>query len=157
MSLPVPIINGVVGGYESIRFRFGLFSFSEYLRELNYRDEVTPGKIAGVHPIEAGTTLGTYTSEGDFTCLENDWYRFLASVGDGYTRIVRDITVTKELNPAAPSGYNTDILHRCRILGLDSNFKRDDKDGRLVKVKLYVNFITRNAKCLVPLTLVDGQ
>jgi hypothetical protein len=155
VPLPVPTINGVTGGFESIRFRFGLFSFSEFLRELNYRDEMQPGQVKGTHPIKASTTMGDYNAEADFTCLERDWYRFLTSVPDGYTMLVTDVTVTKEFNPNSPTGFNTDILHRVRIIGLDNNYKRDDKDGRLVKVKLDLHYITRNGKCLAPQVLQE--
>lgn len=146
----------VRGDFASVRFRFGTYNFSQRLKELSHKHSVTPGEITGVHPIPVDTTLGVYKAEGSFTLQETDWLDFIATVGDGYTRIVRDITVTLEKNPRAPGGYNTIVLHNCRIIGEDSSYKREDKDGRLVKVDLYVRYITKNGFCLVPLVLEDG-
>lgn len=151
--LEVPSINGVKGGFESIRFRIGVFDMSQMFRELNYNDEVTPGEIVGAHPIPVDTTLGGYKAAGDFVITDQVFYDYLNTQPDGYTRVVFPVTIVKAVNPQAPGGFNQDVLHDCRILKADNSYKRDDKDGLLSKLTLYVRYITRNGKCLVPLRL----
>ncbi len=158
MALEPPAINGVRGGFESLRLRIGDFDLSQTVREINYSDEVTPGEIVGVHPIPVDTTLGSYKATGDLVMLEDTFYDLMLTFPPdiGYTRVIFPVVIAKRRNPKAPGGFNTDQLMDCRILKLDSNFKRDDKDGLLIKVMLYVRYITRNRRTIVPLRLEDG-
>lgn len=153
MSLDATAVNQVKGGYESIRARIGSFDLSQVMRELNYNDEITPGEITGVHPIPVDTTLGGYKAAGDFVVTDAIYYDLINTLPDGYTLVIFPLTVFKGRNPKAPTGFNEDVLHDCRILKADNSYKRDDKDGLLTKVTLYVRYITRNGKCLTPLRL----
>lgn len=149
--LTPPSINGVRSDFSSIRARIGAFSLAELWRSLNYGDEVTPGIIEGGHPVPVDTTLGRYKATGSFEMLEEHFYQLIETLGDGYSALVFPITVTK-LRPAG-GPPNVDVLNGCRILKPDGTYSKDDQGGLLIKVDLFVRYITRNGKCLVPLVL----
>lgn len=147
--LTPPSINGIRTDFASIRARVGGFSLSELLRALNYEDELTPGVVEGAHPIPVDTTLGKYKASGSFEMLEEEFYKLINSLGDGYGAVIFPITVTKLTSGPA----NVDVLHGCRIMKQAGSYAKSDEGGLIAKVDLYVRYITRNGKTLVPLVL----
>lgn len=145
-----PSINGIRTDFASIRARIGSFSLSELMRALNYDDELTPGVVEGAHPIPVDTTLGKYKAIGGLEMLEENFYQLIDVLGDGYGALVFPITVTK-LSAAGKS--NVDVLNGCRIMKPSGTYAKNDEGGLMIKVDLYVRYITRNGKTLCPLVL----
>lgn len=156
MPLDRPSINGLYEDFSTLRFRFGARSLSEYLSDLSYGDKLMPGKAKGVHPIPLDSTLGTYEAQASMTLLERSFYDLINQLPDGYGAVKHPVTVTKGKNPAAPGGFNVDRLYGVRIVGPDGSYQRQSEDGLVIKVDLFVLYITRNGKCLCPMRLPDG-
>lgn len=144
-------INGNRSDFASIRARIGAFSLSELMTSLNYNDELTPGVVEGAHPIPVDTTLGRYKAAGSFECHQDRFYELVQELGDGYGAIVFPITVTKVNLDGRPP--NVDVLVGCRITKADESNAKNSEGGLMMKVDLYVRYITRNGKTLVPLVL----
>lgn len=147
--LTPPSINGIRTDFASIRCRVGGFSISELMRSLNYEDELTPGIVEGAHPIPVDTTLGRYKATGSFEMLEEEYYKLINALGDGYGAVIFPITVTKLTTGPA----NVDVLNGCRIMKQSGSYTKTEEGGLIAKVDLFVRYITRNGKTLVPLVL----
>lgn len=148
--LTPPSINGIRTDFASIRARVGGFSISELFRALNYEDELTPGVVEGAHPIPVDTTLGRYKASGSFEMLEEEFYKLINTLGDGYGMIVFPITVTKL---TASGQANVDQLMGCRIMKQSGSYAKNEEGGLIAKVDLYIQYIKRNGRTLVPLAL----
>ena len=151
MPLTPPSINGVRSDFSSIRARIGAISLAELWRSIAYGDELTPGVVEGGHPIPVDTTIGKYKAQASVEMLEQKLYEVIDQLGDGYGIITFPITVTK-LKPFG-GVPNVDVLHGCRIVKPDFSSAKNDEGGLVIKVDLYVRYITRNGKTLVPLVL----
>lgn len=157
MALPIVSVNGLYFDHTSVRLQIpgvAMPLITSHLKSINFSDTLTPSESYGVSPIPLPSGLGQYKAEGSMTLSKEAFDQMISILPDGYGALVMDIVITYV--PKGAFKPATTILHGSRFMAPKDT--SSSGGGNLdVELGLYVRYITRNGKCLVPIDVDEVQ
>jgi hypothetical protein len=143
-----PNINGHRYDFSSITVRTSFLGALRLfgVKDINYKQRLTPGKARGTNAAIMGRSRGTYESDGGFTMYREEYQAFIHALSQGgrlpYMEVNFDIQVgyAEVLGPTSQ-----DELLKCRIT--DEEDSHSEGETPLVtKVTLDIFRINRDGK-----------